>query len=319
MGPCLRLACVLVLLAAPAAAQPTTEDGIRAVLRGDHQVAVRILRPLAEDTARPDPIAQFFLALVYHDPNGGRFDQLRACGLFLRSASRAHPFAEQSAALAAAIQLQLQDGASHCVAEEHWGNRPSQAFDLGAGHRIVFADTNITVTYADQDQRTPIGIPRGAVLVPIQYTPLTVTRPTSTRRHFFQWFQWMPDKTVNPSRWTLDWALIEVVGGNWIWLKGEKSLATVSGQTPPESYDFGKRLQLAVNASGDAQFTVTGDDAPRTEVIPPPRVARVADVHAPVPAAVIRADAAPRVAGQTATAEGVAAPRAKTTSAPSKF
>ena len=47
-----RLACVLTLLAAPAAAQSSTEDGIRAVLRGEYQAAVRILRPLADDAAR---------------------------------------------------------------------------------------------------------------------------------------------------------------------------------------------------------------------------------------------------------------------------
>ena len=108
MGSCARSVCVIMFLAAPAAAQSTTEDGIRAMLRGDYQTAARIIQPLADDAARPDPVAQFFLALVYQNPHGGRFNQLRACGLFLRSASRAHPFAEQSAALAADVQVQLQ-------------------------------------------------------------------------------------------------------------------------------------------------------------------------------------------------------------------
>jgi hypothetical protein len=292
-----------VLLAAPATAQPTTEDGIRAVLRGDYQAAVRILRPFAEDAARPDPLAQFFLAVVYQNPNGGRFDLLRACGLFLRSASRAHPFAEQSADLAEDLRVQLQGGASLCVAEEHWGGGPPQAFELGPGHRIVFAETSITLTYGDQDQRSIIGIPRGAVLLPIQYTPLTITRPTSTRRHFFQWFQWRPDKTLNPSTWTLDWALIEVVEGNWIWFKGENSIAMVNGRTPPESYDVGQLARITVSASGEAQVTIMGD-APRTEVIPPPGVG---DAQAPSASAAIVAATPPRVAGETTTADGVAA------------
>src|SRR5688572_16755976 len=49
------LVCVLTLVAAPAAAQSTTEDGIRAFVGGDYQAAGRILKPLADDPARPDP------------------------------------------------------------------------------------------------------------------------------------------------------------------------------------------------------------------------------------------------------------------------
>jgi hypothetical protein len=59
-----RLVCLFTILVAPAAAQSTTEDGIRAMLRGDYQAAARILRPLAEDAARPDPVARFFLAFL---------------------------------------------------------------------------------------------------------------------------------------------------------------------------------------------------------------------------------------------------------------
>ena len=133
---------------------------IRALLGGDYKMAARILRPLAESASQPDPIAQFFLALVYNNPQGGRFDQLRACGLFLRSASGAHPFAEQSAALAADIQVQLQSGASLCVAEERWQGGPPLAFDLEPGHRIIFADTSVTVTHGEQEQRGLIASPR---------------------------------------------------------------------------------------------------------------------------------------------------------------
>ena len=61
MGTCARLLCVLTLCATTAAAQSTTEDGIRAMLRGDYKSAAAILRPLAEDAARPDSAAQFFL------------------------------------------------------------------------------------------------------------------------------------------------------------------------------------------------------------------------------------------------------------------
>ena len=146
MSTTARLICVFALLATPAAAQSTTEDGIRAMVRGDYQAAARILRPLADDTDRPDPVAAFFLALLYDTGRGIRGNQERACGLFLRSAVSAHPFTEQSAAIAAAMRHQLGAAASRsCVADERWQGGPPQSFILGPSHRIVFADTSITV------------------------------------------------------------------------------------------------------------------------------------------------------------------------------
>ena len=55
-----RLVCAFTLLPTSAAAQSTTEDGIRAMLRGEYQAAARILRPLADHAPQPDPVAQFF-------------------------------------------------------------------------------------------------------------------------------------------------------------------------------------------------------------------------------------------------------------------
>ncbi len=78
MRTCARLVCVFTLAAAPAAAQTTTEDGIRAMVRGDYQTAARILRPLADDTLRPDPVAQFFLAFLYETGEGVGRDESRA-------------------------------------------------------------------------------------------------------------------------------------------------------------------------------------------------------------------------------------------------
>jgi hypothetical protein len=263
------LVCVLMLLATPAAAQSTTEDGIRAVMRGDYQAAVRILRPLADDATPPDPVAQFFLAILYETGQGVRRDDARACGLFLRAAARAHPFSEQSAALAAFLRDQLGGAASlMCVADESWQGGPPQSFALGPSHRIVFADTSISVTYGDQEQRTSLLMPHGATFLPIEQTPLSVTRPIAARRYFFQWFGWMPQTTANPSSWALTWTLSEVVGDQWIPITGEKTLAVVNGPTPPVSYDVASLVRLRVNASGEAEFTIVGGTSPRTEVIP---------------------------------------------------
>jgi mRNA interferase HicA len=215
MSTCARLVCVLTLLATSAAAQSTTEDGIRAMLRGDYQAAARILRPLADDTARPDPVAQFFLAILYDTGHGG--DNARACGLFLRAATPANPFREQSATIGALSRNELGGAASlMCVPDEKWQGGPPQSFVLAPGHRVVFADTSTTVTYGGQELRTIHLLPPGAAFLPIQYTPLAVTRPIVASCHFFQWFAWTPDTTVNPSSWTLSWSLSEVVGEEWI-------------------------------------------------------------------------------------------------------
>ena len=267
MSTCARLVCALTLLATPAAAQSTTEDGIRAMVRGDYQAAARILRPLADDAARPDPVAQFLLAILYDTGYGG--DNGRACGLFLRAATTANPFMEQSSTIGALLRDQLGGSASlMCVANEKWQGGPPQSFALGPGHRIVFADTSTTVTYGDHEQRTILLLPPGAAFLPIRYTPLAVTRPIVARRHFFEWIAWTPDTAVNPSSWTLSWSLSEVVGDQWIVITGEDKLAVVDGPTRPASYDLANLIRLRVNASGEAEFAIAGGSSPRTEVIP---------------------------------------------------
>jgi hypothetical protein len=267
-GKCAVLALVWTLLAGQAAAQSTTEDGIRAVIRGDYQVAARILRPRADDPARPDPVAQFFLAFLYETGRGVRADMGRACGLFLRSAQRPHPFAEQSAAIAAYLREQLADGASLlCVADERWQGGPPQSIVLGPDHRIVFADTSVTVEHGDESSRTIMIPPRGTFL-PIGHTPLDVSKPTAMRRHFLHWFWWSSDSPLNPSSWTLGWVLSEVVNDQWTYITGEKSLVVASGAIRPESLDVTSLVRLRVNAGGEAELTIVGGPSPRTEVIP---------------------------------------------------
>jgi hypothetical protein len=268
MLTCARLLCVLLLFATTAAAQSTTEDGIRAMLRGDYRAAVAILRPLADDTSRPDPAAQFFLAILYDTGHAG--DSARACGLFKRVARSASPFSEQAGALGTVVQEQLGTAApTLCVADEGWQGGPPQSFVLGPDHRIVFADTSVRVTYGDKEQGTSLLLPPGVAFLPIQYTPLTVTRPTATRRHFFQWLGWMPDTTVQTSSWTLVWQLSEVVDGQWILIAHEKALAVANGPISPASTDVKSLVRLSVNGSGAAEFTIMSGNSPRTEVIPP--------------------------------------------------
>ena len=266
MRVCAAVVC-FALAASAASGQSNTEAGIRAVLRGDRQTAVRILRPLAEDDAHPDPVAQFFLALAY-DSNGRAGDNERACGLFLRAASQGGPFAEVSAALALFIrQRELGDAPMMCVADERWQGGPPQVFVLGPDHRIVFTDTSFTVTYGDEDQRSFVMMPLGDALK-IVYTPVDVTRPTSARRHFFQWVGWFPDSTSAVSSWVLNWTLIEVVGDRWIQVAFEKSLQVAQGPARPDSANVSAFVHLRVNASGEAEYEITAGPSPRTAVIP---------------------------------------------------
>ena len=262
LGTCAALVCVWMLLATPVAAQSTTEDGIRAVLRGDYQTAARILRPLANDAAQPDPVAQFFLAILYHSGQGVGRDELRACSLFASAATRVNPFSEQSAAIVGMIQA--SSGPPLCVPDS-WRGGPPLSFVLEPGLRVVLTDTSITVTNGDREQRTIHLLPPGAVGLPIQHTTLAVSKPIAARRHFFRWFYWMPDTTANPASWTLGWTLSEVAGDRWIWLAGENNLLVVNGPTPPASYDVSNLVRLRVNADGEAEFTIASGTSPRTE------------------------------------------------------
>ena len=256
-------ACAFALVASVARAQSNTESGIRAFLRGDRQTAVRILQPLADDETHPDPVAQFFLALAYEAKPPVGYNA-RACGLFLRAARLGGPFAEQSAALASAISDEL--GAQMCIADEGWQGGPPQSFLIGPGHRIVFADTSVTVTYAGEGQRTVIVIPPDGDLK-ITYTPLDVTRPAIARRHLFQWFGWMPDTSAGPSAWALHWVLSEVVGDSWIHVASEH-LQVRQGTTRPASEDINGFVRMRVNASGEAEYEIAAGPAARTAVIP---------------------------------------------------
>ena len=266
---CAGIVAVVVLFAHAAAGQPaTTEDGIRAMLRGDYQAAARVLRPLADDESRPDPVAQFFLAVLYETGRGVPADIGRACRLFLRSSTGEHPFSQQSAAIAAIMREQLGGAASPiCVTDTGWRGGAAQSFALGPDHRIVFADTSIRVTYGDREQHTSLLLPSDGVFLPIRYTPLDVARPAATRRHFFQWFHWKPEPALEPSSWTLSWTLSEVVGDGWIVITGERDLLVAQSLPSPTTGDVANLVRLRVNANGEAEFSIAAGATPRTEVI----------------------------------------------------
>ena len=227
----------------------------------------------------------------------------RACALFLRSSAAPHPFSEQAAGIAAHMRALLGDGASMmCVAEERWRGGLPQSFALGPDHRIVFADTSVRVFDGDREQFAMIRLPPGPGFLPIEYSPLDVTSPRALRRHFFHWFQWLPDTPANPTSWTLGWMLSEVVRENWVVVASERNLAEVKGATPPSFYDVTKVVRLQVNASGQAEMTI-GGMVPRTETI---ATKPDNDAVAAPREGSSSIDARPPASGQIAVADGVA-------------
>ena len=111
-------------------------------------------------------------------------------------------------------------------------------------------------------------MPASIVCLPFQYTTLDVTRPVAARRHFFQWFGWKPDRSPNPASWTLGWILSEVVGDRWITITGEKSVVVVNGRHTAGIVPLADLVRLRVNASGEAEFAISGGTVTRIEVIP---------------------------------------------------
>ena len=260
------IVCALALSGTTAAAQSTSEDGVRAMLRGDYAAAFRILRPRAEDTAHPDPIAQFFLAVLTDTGHTG--DNQRACALFLRAAARPNPFAGQAAALASVVREQLGDGASlFCIpGEDGWQGGPPLTFTLGPEHEVIFTDRSMRLIYKGKEQSTTILPSADAVYLPFRYTPLTVTRPMAAKRHFFQSFTWVRDPVISPTSWKLHWVLSEVIDDQWI-LNASEVVSEASGSTPPTAQDVAKLARIQVNANGEAEFTIVGGSSPRTEIV----------------------------------------------------
>ena len=235
------------------------------MLRGDYPATFRILRPLADDMAHPDPVAQFFLAILADTGHTG--DNQRACALFLRAAGRPNPFAGQAATLASVVRDQLGDGASlFCIVDDGWQGGPPLTFTLGPEHEVIFTDRSMRLIYKDKEQSTTLIPSADAVYLPFRYTPLTVTRPTAGRRHFFQSFTWVRDPMISHTFWRLHWVLSEVIDDQWI-LNASEVVSEASGSTPPTSQDVSKLARIQVNANGEAELTIVGGSSPRTEVI----------------------------------------------------
>jgi hypothetical protein len=262
--------CVLVVIAAlapcGAGAQTTTADGIQALIRSDYATATRILRPLAEEAPQPDPLALFFMATLYHSGHGAALNQIRACGLYLRAAATpASPLQVQSLALARVIHMDVPVIRDECTAASAgaWGDPPAALFTLGQNHWVRIDQEGFVVGYKGTQKTVPMtmGGP-GWMFLPIRHTQLDVSRPVAVRRHFIEFFMWVP--YVDQAGWTLWWSAYEVVGADAVWARGDGILT--AAHTPP-SVAVGDVARIRVNADGEAEWVVLGAN-PRSGLIP---------------------------------------------------
>jgi len=275
--PSMRIRSCLIgvaLLVAPDVQAQTTSDGVQALVRGDYQTAARILQPLADGAAQPDAIAQFFMAILYYSGQGVPRNAVRACALYLSAATSPNPLSLQALDLARLIQVEYgpvdaQLCASASASSSAWREAPTASFELAADLSVSIDQTAVTVTYKGTVNRAAMlmGGP-GFVFLPIRFTQLDVSQPIRARRHFVEFFIWQPDTLSNPTAWTLGWILFEVIGPDFRPVTGDKSVMTITALQPPASFDANAAAHVAVNATGEAEWIVSGGPNPRSAVVP---------------------------------------------------
>jgi hypothetical protein len=274
----MRLVRVIALAAlfppAAAGAQTTTADGVHAFLLGDYRAAAAILKPLAEQTSPPDPIAQFFLASLYDSGRGVDRNPMRACGLYVSAAAADMPLKQQAMEIAQTI---LEPAVSPAVRDRFcapatthpWSEALPASFQLGVGHSARLDAVSTTILFEGVEHRS--GASRSGpdiVYLPIQYTPLDVTQPLAARRHFIQTFVWHRNAPTDLLTWSLAWFLEEVVGAGISTAAIDGQLITVTAAGAPPAIDTSRAVTLRVNANGEAEWVVADPAGERGGVIP---------------------------------------------------
>jgi hypothetical protein len=272
-----RLVTLALLIPCAAAAQSSTSDGVVALIRGDYATAVRILRPLAEEVAEPDPLAQFFMAHLYGAGLGGvDGNPIWACGLYLRAARASNPLAAQSLTIATDVQGDSPVLRSLCerASRGALGVPPPASFTLGVDHSIRFDQSGFTVRYHQTEKTTPpywgganakwSGI--DWVFMPLRHTQVDVSRPVSMRRHFLDFFVWEPQLTLD-NAWGLTWYVHEVVGPDVLPVPGNGLVMSVAGTESPAPVRAADVGIIRVNPNGEAERVTLGAN-PQTTLIP---------------------------------------------------
>jgi len=254
------LVVIALFMACPAAGQ-TTADGLEAVMRGDYETALGILRPLAEDAPAPDPLAQFFVSALYRYGVGVPVNLLRACGL-----SRA---AQQSLPLLQALPLGRDDrDAAPAFADEcrtapghAWRTPDPVAFTLEAGQQVTLDGSVLRVDFEGRNFWMRMGWGPDVWFLPVRHTALDVLKPVPGRRHFIEFFVWTPVRDTAVPTWTLTWTVHEVDGArlaphSW------QPVKTIAATLPPLSPDERALAQWVLNADGEVEQRVAESPSP---------------------------------------------------------
>lgn len=246
------LVATILQSAALSGQSPTTRDGVQAFLAGDYRRAQEILRPLAEDARQPDPLAQFFLAILYENSPDLAQSQFQACRLYSAVALTPNPLADQ----AAALNRYYQFPADFCtpLTADDYRNWPAGNFELAPNHHVVVNRDGMTISY--RDSRKTVGFldgRHGWVYLPLIYTRLSATRPQPVLRHFIQLFWWEPNEK-SAGAWSLVWSLSEVQGLDLAWRTMQ--LVTTQIGPPSPSYNVSTLVNLRTNADGDVQWEI---------------------------------------------------------------
>lgn len=267
------IALAVTLASTTVAAQTTIFDGVQALVRGDYEAAAGILKPLAEGTSRPDPVAQFFLALLYDSGRGVARNQLRACSLYSSAASAPGPLAAQAQEIVQAIAEPYAAAPAYaavCASTNAlpWGEASPVSFALGVGHWVRIDAASTTIGFEGVEHRTAASRSGpGIVYLPLQYTPVDVLSPSAMRRHFIQSFVWHRNSPTDLATWSLGWFLDEVVGGEIFVITGDPRLITVTAAQPPASIDPSRLVDVRVNVTGEAEWNIKDPANPRSGVI----------------------------------------------------
>jgi hypothetical protein len=264
------LAAIALLAPCAVSAQTTTADGVQALIHGDYASALRILQPLADDAQHPDPIAQFFMATLYHSGRGVAIDLMRACGFYMKAALPGSPVEVQSLALARTIHRDAPPALELCSAArvDVWREPPVTSFALGPDHSVQIDQRGITVAYNGSEKTAAMTLGGfGWVYLPVKFVALDVSRPVETRRYFIEFYVWVPGSGANAPAWTLRWFAMEVAGQEVRQVPGAVPILATAASPKPPAIEVEKVAGLRVNAQGEAERVVL-EPAPRTDVIP---------------------------------------------------
>jgi len=130
-------------------------------------------------------------------------------------------------------------------------------FSLEPGYWISLDLRGATIAHGGQETRIDLGLAAmsGVVFLPVEHTELTIGQEQSVRRHFIEFFVWLPGQSAHD--WNLRWLVFEA---------GRKELVSVASATlmtgvaarPPAgtSLDVHALVRLRVNDQGKAEWVV---------------------------------------------------------------